>query len=97
MEREEESGSLERTIWIEQCGAGRRHNEWQGGGELQSFRRKAQTKGADAEQRPLPVIYLYSTHLHLLYRPGSQRHKYVSGGVPVELKISPGTFYSHFK
>jgi hypothetical protein len=42
VEREEESGSSERTIWIEQCGAGRWDNEWQGGGELLSCRRKAQ-------------------------------------------------------
>ena len=41
MVREEERGS-ERTIWIEQCGAGRWDNEWQGGGELLSCRRKAQ-------------------------------------------------------
>ena len=74
MEREEERGSSVCTIWIEQCGAGRWDNEWQGGGELLSRRRKAQMQ---SNGHFLSSTCIIGT-LRLLYWDGSQKRKYVS-------------------
>ena len=71
MEKEEESGSLERTIWIEQCGAGRRHNEWQGGGELQSFRRKAQTQSNGHFLSSTCTVHTYTYFTGLVHKDTS--------------------------